>query len=54
MEAEAYPSVWDQYEDNSSPGWKEEWLYCYGNLSELREFVQETSERNLALMFYLA
>ena len=54
MEAEAYPSVWDQYEDNTSPEWEEEWLAFYSSLSELREFVQETSERNLALIFYLA
>ena len=54
MEAEAYPSVWDQYENNSSPEWEEVWLSFCGSLSELREFVQEASERNLALMFYLA
>jgi len=50
-EAEAYPSVWDDYEDESL---EEDWKYYFGVYLELKKFVRETANRNLALLLYLA
>jgi hypothetical protein len=50
-EADAYPAVWDDYEDES---WEEDLKYYFEVYLELKEFVRETANRNLALLLYLA
>ena len=50
---EPYPRVWDNYEDNDSPEWEREWSYFFGFFPELKEFVQKTADRDLALLLYL-
>jgi len=53
-EVDAYPSIWDEHEDAQSPEWEEEWEYFSNHLSELKQFVRDTADRNLALLFYLS
>ncbi len=53
-EAEPYPSVWNNYKDSDSPGWEEEWEYFFGFFPDLKKFVRETADRDLALLLYLS
>jgi len=36
------------------PEWKEEWEYFSHYFSELKQFVRDTADRDLALLFYMA
>ena len=53
-EADAYPDIWDDYADAQSAEWEEEWEYFSHYFLEVKRFIRDTADRDLALLLYLA